>query len=491
MTMPTIRGARRADGAINPGPACISLAGTTERKRSTMTDAGHAAARRGRPDRSRLGAVVGALLALAGGLGLVGCASGPRLPPPPNLYVQSGHEVIPAVPPDRRTVAIDLLYATDREPVEGGEEENPRRYYDARRSNSLAVGRATVRLGEDLSWEDLVRESLEPTGSRVPLALTGVEELVRYPSSIWFPVRVDGELVDDPQILARLEAADEAVRAELRRRLATSERKEVFIYVHGVGNSFEDPMHRMAELWHFLGRPGVPIVYTWPALKGGGPLRGYTYARESSEFTEYHLRQFLQVLASCEEVERIHILAHSRGTGVVISVLQALRLIHFDDVAKARAELKLGNVILAAPDIDLQIAQQRIRPDQVPKIIERFTLYLSPEDEALGIAEFLFRGMARLGAAGEADVSPEQAAALHANLLGIDAIEVKVKKRGAHGHTYWIDNPAVLSDIILILRDDRDPGREQGRPMVRSESGLWEIHDGYPGAGVHAAPDAE
>jgi len=148
-------------------------------------------------------------------------------------------------------------------------------------------------------------------------------------------------------------------------------------------------------------------------------------------------------------------------------------------------------VILAAPDIDIQIAQQRIRPDQVQRIIERFTLYLSPDDEALGIAEFLFRGVARLGATGEADVTPEQTAALHANLLGIDAIEVKAKKRGAHGHTHWIDNPAVLSAIILILRDDRDPGRAQGRPMVRSESGLWEIHDGYPGAGVHAAPDAE
>ena len=35
----------------------------------------------------------------------------------------------------------------------------------------------------------------------------------------------------------------------------------------------------IAELWHFLGRQGVPILYTWPA--GFGGLRGYTRDRES------------------------------------------------------------------------------------------------------------------------------------------------------------------------------------------------------------------
>ena len=67
-----------------------------------------------------------------------------------------------------------------------------------------------------------------------------------------------------------------------------------------------------------------------------------------------------------------------------------------------------------------------------------------------------------------------------------EPIEVKVKRKGAHGHTYWIDNPAVLSDVILILRDDLPPGRDRGRPLIRAESGMWEIYDGYPYAGPHA-----
>ena len=65
-----------------------------------------------------------------------------------------------------------------------------------------------------------------------------------------------------------------------------------------------------------------------------------------------------------------------------------------------------------------------------------------------------------------------------------------MKQKGAHGHTYWIDNPAVLSDVILILRDDLPPGEEHGRPLIRAETGLWEIYDGYPFAGPHVEPAA-
>jgi esterase/lipase superfamily enzyme len=293
-----------------------------------------------------------------------------------------------------------------------------------------------------------------------------------------------------PQIKTQLSTHYHYKTHYLTLRIATADRKEVFIYIHGVGNSFSDPMYRMAELWHFLGRPGVPVVYSWPAIKGGGPLRGYTYARESSEFTVYHLRQFIQAVASCPDVQRINILAHSRGTGVTLSVLRDLRLLYMDDPKLGKQELKLGNVILAAPDIDLKIAQQRFRPDQVFKILDRLTIYMTPEDSALGISELLFGSVARLGATTDQDLMPEQIEALKNDQVGFDPIEVKVKKKGAHGHTYWIDNPAVFSDVILILRDDLPPGGDHGRPLIRAETGFWEIYDGYPYAGPHAEPAA-
>jgi esterase/lipase superfamily enzyme len=215
-------------------------------------------------------------------------------------------------------------------------------------------------------------------------------------------------------------------------------------------------------------------------------LRGYTYARESSEFTVYHLRQFLEAVASCDTVEKIHILAHSRGCDVVLSTLNDFRLQYHRDTEAARRTLKLGNVILAAPDIDLEVAQQRVRPDRTYEIVDRLTLYITPDDDALGLAELLFSSLQRVGSTKARDLSPQQQQALRDDRLGFDVIDVRVRKKGAHEHTYWIDSPAVLSDVILLLRDDLPPGRAQGRPLIRADTGVWEIHDGYPNAGAHA-----
>ncbi len=45
----------------------------------------------------------------------------------------------------------------------------------------------------------------------------------------------------------------------------------------------DDALVAAGEFWHFLGREGVPIIYTWPS--GAGGLNFYTADRESGEFT--------------------------------------------------------------------------------------------------------------------------------------------------------------------------------------------------------------
>ena len=70
------------------------------------------------------------------------------------------------------------------------------------------------------------------------------------------------------------------MRQAIRQRLGLTSRKAVYVYIHGFNNTFEDGVFVIAQLWHFLGRQGVPMLYTWPAGAGGG-LRGYTRDRES------------------------------------------------------------------------------------------------------------------------------------------------------------------------------------------------------------------
>ena len=47
-------------------------------------------------------------------------------------------------------------------------------------------------------------------------------------------------------------------------------------------------------------------------------------------------------------------------------------------------------------------------------------------------------------------------------------------------HSYFYAHPAVLSDLILLMRDGRAAGAEHGRPLVRHPSGFWVLSKGYP-----------
>ena len=124
---------------------------------------------------------------------------------------------------------------------------------------------------------------------------------------------------------ARL-AAEARLKALVAERLALTQKKEVYVFIHGTGSDFASPMYVMAGLWHFMGRCGVQVVYTWPSSGSGDSLGGYDYDRESSEFTVYHLKQFLRLLAACPGVEKVNIIAHSRGTDIALTALLELNI---------------------------------------------------------------------------------------------------------------------------------------------------------------------
>ena len=101
---------------------------------------------------------------------------------------------------------------------------------------------------------------------------------------------------------------------------------------------------------------------------------GYTYDPESSEFTVYHLRETLEIIASVPEVEKIHLIAHSRGTDVAVAALRELSIEAHAAGIDPREKLKIHNLVLAAPDLDLQVAQQRIVGDKLAQSVDRMTL---------------------------------------------------------------------------------------------------------------------
>jgi esterase/lipase superfamily enzyme len=436
-----------------------------------------------------------------------GCSSTVPLMPTPNIYANGYRDPFPDVAPEFQNNKVDVLYLTDRKP-EGGTAEHPTYGYE--RSRSLAFGVAEVRFGKDITWDQLVQDAHTSKRTlKLDRHLAQTTELVRFPPTPRTLLVIPegsggiegaahdaatrssappttspsgGQAYAASRLREELGDAAHTALAELSARVARTPQKEVYLFVHGYNNTFEDAVTTIAQIWHYLGRQGVPMAYTWPAGHGG-LLRGYNYDRESSEFTVYHLKQVLRVIASCPDVQKVNLIAHSRGNDVLLSALRELHLEISGDghgtTMTTRERLKLGTLILAAPDLDVEVVLQRMVTARLGRTPERMTMYISSTDKALGIASWLFGGDMRLGKLKASIFSPEELDQLRAAKT-INIVDAQLKNIGNFGHDYFHSNPAVSSDLILVMRYHEPPGPEYGRPLGGSKEGFWVVDDKYP-----------
>jgi len=409
--------------------------------------------------------------------------------PAPNLYTSAVQKPFDVLRKELRSSRVDVLYFTDRA-LEKNSSEGSK--YGSDRSTSLAYGSAIVEMGNDLSWKELEAYSRGVKGINVnlPLRVISFNELGRFPATPYpFDVQADGTIKIKPKFIAEHDKAFEVARQELLRRLNLVQRKDVFLFIHGVGNTLEDAAVTLAEGWHFLGREGIPIVYSWPSGRGG--VLFYAYDSESSQFTIFHLKQFMKFLASVPELENVHILAHSRGTEVIMTALRELVIEYRAAGKNPHKYLKIKNLVLVAADIDLDIVMQRLVAEAIGSAAERITIYLSSDDSALSFARFLFGSRSRLGYFDLASIT-EQERKLLAQIPNLDFIAYTGRRGGTFGHAYFRENPAIASDIILLMRYGFRPGKATGRPLKHLFDNLWTIDDDYlkpkKTAGGHAAP---
>ena len=408
-----------------------------------------------------------------------GCSGARLLMPTPNVYLDEKRDFYADLSRELKSTEVPLFYITDRGP-ERDEQGDLRYGYE--RSPSLGFGTAVVDLGVDITWEELLEASrTQRRLKRVKLELGEVKEIVRGPTAP-LPYRViDGRVVEEPTLVAKRAETTEVFRRVMARQLELTPRKEIFIYIHGYHNGFDDAAFAMAELWHFLGRIGVPIVYTWPAGYPG--LFGYTYDRESSEFTIYHLRQVLALISSMPEVEKVHLIAHSRGTDVAVAAVRELTIAARAAGINPQTKFKFHNIILAAPDLDVQVAMQRIDGDKLTASAHRFTIYTSPADKAIGVAAKLFASpRGRVGNLGTDNMPDNVRAGLefgNENFAFVNFLGSSGSQADRYGHSYFRNAPPVSSDLVLMLRDDLDPGTP-GRPLEPIGPNFWRFPPNYP-----------
>jgi esterase/lipase superfamily enzyme len=418
---------------------------------------------------------------------LTGCATNHTMMPTPVLYTgENARPLFTELSIDSRRPSLDLLFITDRATAEQADDLP----YTADRSRSMGFGSAMIEFGEDVSWDVLVKESTATQRVHsLELKLGPTTELGRFPAIPYEVAVAPDGMRRVPAVVEAYERAKHQLQAEIARRIAIARRKEVVLFVHGYHNSFENAALTMGELCHFLGRGFVCGIFTWPAGGRRGILFGYNFDRESAEYAVEDLLKVIRIIGRTPGVERIHLIAHSRGADTLASALGELSVEAYTLRSSPDREFHIGNVVLVAPDLDADVALTKIfkvfsdpdlpfggraDPGAVipPSPGLRVTLYVSPDDKALAMASWLFGSIARLGQIGGTMFSADQIEAI-ALLRAVDIIQVR-GTTDFFGHSYFISNPQVSADIIAMLRYGLRPN-EPGRPLEQIAGPFWRV----------------
>lgn len=404
-------------------------------------------------------------------INVTSCAKLPNsqinLMPAPDVYDAGAINPFTDIDPIETIPYKGMLYATDREPADGNEKEA---FYRNKRGFVLRLGVGHLQLGDtNLSWEEAREISLlKNRPGNYPIKVTGVEEF--------------GILADSYSVFTRpadlgpeADKPAEIFAGKVNEKLAQSNSKDIYVYVHGFKVVFENPLLVASELWHFLGYDGVFIAYAWPSTPKN---IAYFSDLETTSLSSYNLRIFLEYLARETSAENIHIIGYSAGTRVVINALCQLALIYHEESKEAfRKNLRIGHVILTASDFDRQLYGAYIN-EGILKVPKDTTIYLSELDSALSLSNWLFNRQ-RLGQMWKGKKLPEGLAELlwqTDDLILIDVSNAEKSGTG-NGHAYFRKSPWVSSDVLSTLMYDLSP---EERGLSHSEEWpIWQFPPDY------------
>lgn len=209
------------------------------------------------------------------------------------------------------------------------------------------------------------------------------------------------------------------------------------VFVHGYNTHFDDAVYRVTQIAHDANYGGTPVLFTWAS---GGRAIDYVYDRDSANAARNSLEQLLRTLAK-SGVSRIDIVAHSMGTWLTMEALRGLAI--SGDRALGG---KLGDVVLASPDIDYNVFRTQMlrygKPDRP------FYVMLSGDDKALRFSSLIAGQQPRLG---------EYANAKDIAELGIVVVDLSAIKAGnSYNHTKFADNPVLVKLLGEGLRNGQN-----------------------------------
>jgi esterase/lipase superfamily enzyme len=235
----------------------------------------------------------------------------------------------------------------------------------------------------------------------------------------------------------------------VEKKTAESPKHEALLFIHGFNVSFPSAIQRTAQIAFDLDFEGTALAFSWPSQAA---LEAYTIDQDNAIWSVPHLSRFLVDLQEKTDIDEIHVIAHSMGTRVLTQAL-----------AQARDEgfnLKLNNVILAAPDIDADVFKDQILP-KLSGVAERLTMYASSSDTALKLSQTI-HGNDRLGLGGT----------FLKTIEGMDTVNATDIDTSLIGHAYYGSHRLVVRDLLNLVVRHLDP---PARDLVKGPLGEWDF----------------
>ncbi|MEY9124061.1 alpha/beta hydrolase [Bradyrhizobium yuanmingense] len=282
---------------------------------------------------------------------------------------------------DASSLSVDptLLVVTTRKPVNGG---RAKPWFGPERATSMTVARAKL---------------TAPDESRLSLASVGLEN--------WRLDRIEPVPADAGDLAGQAGGGD------------------VLIYVHGFKQTFETAVLDAAHLSDGIKFRGRTMAFSWPSKAG---LFDYAYDRDSAMWSRDNFERVLSALVSAPGAGRVHIVAHSMGTMLTLESLRQLHGRYGDTVTS-----KIGAVVFAAPDIDMDVFSSTIQ--RIGPLAGKITVIASTNDRALALSGQLAGGMTRVGAAEKAAIAG----------LGVRVVDASQEGWGIINHDLFLSNTEV------------------------------------------------
>ena len=230
--------------------------------------------------------------------------------------------------------------------------------------------------------------------------------------------------------------------------LALTRSRDVMVFVHGYNSSFEDAAARAAQVAVDMGFDGSLVLFSWPSAAS---LTAYVRDQQAARNAGFHLLRLLRGPIAAAAPDHIHIVTHSMGSEVVARALT---------LAPSNSVPRLGQVALAAPDLDARVFRREVLPVLAARAA-RTTLYASSDDDALRAARAV-TGVWRLGLGGDSLTVVD----------GMDTIDATRVRADALGHTLF-GNAAFLADLGQLLANGAAPADRRLLPVNRGALVFW------------------